>query len=107
MSATGTATLDFGAFPGTGDCSVSVSGQTAIQAGALVEAWILPTTTTDDSVDEHMVERIKVVAANVVAGTGFTIYGFYDGVHYQNDSQRDGLSGTTNAGRLYGQWIVA
>lgn len=75
MGAQGTATLDFGAFPGSSDASVTVTGQASILSGSLVEAWIFPTATSDHSADEHLLETIKVVAGNVVAGTGFTIYG--------------------------------
>lgn len=70
----GTATLDFGAFPGSSDASVAVSAPT-ITALQLVEAWMFPAATTDHTADEHLVETIKVVAGNVVAGVGFTIYG--------------------------------
>ena len=66
--------MDFGAFPGASDTSVAVTGQAAIASGSLVEAWIFPATTADHSADEHVVETIKVMAGNVVAGTGFTIY---------------------------------
>jgi len=76
MATTGTATLDFGAFPGKSDASVAVTGQTGIVAGSLVEAWIRPVATADHTADEHMAETLKVFAANIVAGTGFTIYGF-------------------------------
>lgn len=76
MPGSGTATLNFGAFPGVSDASVAVTGQTAIVAGSLVEAWIRPTATADHTADEHMIETLKVFAANIVAGTGFTIYGF-------------------------------
>lgn len=76
MPGTGTATLDFGAFPGASDASVDVTGQTGIVSGSLVEAWIRPVDTADHTADEHMLETIKVFAANIVAGTGFTIYGF-------------------------------
>lgn len=100
MSATGTATLDFGAFPGAADTSVAVSGQTAIQAGALVEAWLLPTATADHSVDEHILasDAISVVAGNVVAGTGFTIYGL-------NAAMAEVSLGDEY--HIYGQWVVA
>jgi len=76
MGASGTATLDFGVFPGGYDTSVAVTGQTGIAAGSLVEAWIRPVGTADHTADEHMLEPIKVIAGNIVAGTGFTIYGF-------------------------------
>lgn len=73
--ANGTATLDFGAFPGTTDTSVTVTGQTGILSTSPVEAWILPAATVEHTADEHWVEALKVVAGNVVAGTGFTVYG--------------------------------
>jgi hypothetical protein len=75
MAATGTASLDFGVFPGTSHTSLTVTGQVGITAGSLVEAWIFPAATADHTADEHVVESIKVMAGNVVAGTGFTIYG--------------------------------
>ena len=76
MGAQGTATLDFGAFPGESDATVAVTGQAAIVAGSLVEAWIRPVATADHSADEHMLETLKIFAADIVAGAGFTIYGF-------------------------------
>jgi hypothetical protein len=90
--ATGTATIDFGAFPGKTDTSVTVTGQTGILNTSLVEAWIFPSATADHSADEHWVEDIVIVAGNIVAGTGFTIYAHV---------------GATNRGRLYGQYTVA
>ncbi|MDQ3024109.1 MAG: hypothetical protein M3R04_06980 [bacterium] len=76
MATTGTATLDFGAFPGSSHATIAVTGQAAIVAGSLVEAWIRPVATADHTADEHMVETLKVVASDIVAGTGFTIHGF-------------------------------
>lgn len=86
--ATGTATLDFGAFvapvpsgatyghPKT-EAVVTVTGQTGILATSLVEAWIRcePAGTTDHSMDEHRIENIKVMAGNIVAGDRFDIDG--------------------------------
>lgn len=72
----GTADLDFGAFPGKTDTSLDIIGQGAIVDGSLVEAWVRPVATADHSADEHMLEPLEVYAANIVAGTGFTIYGF-------------------------------
>ena len=37
---TGTAVIDFGAFPGRSDASVAVTGQSAITANAVLDAWI-------------------------------------------------------------------
>jgi hypothetical protein len=97
MGAQGTTTVNFGAFPGSTDASVTVTGQAGITGGSLVEAWLYPVATADHSVDEHLVETIKVVAHSVVAGTGFTITA-------RTDLQELDPRGT--AGRLYGLWSV-
>lgn len=123
MATQGTAVLNFGAFPGASDASVAVTGQAGIVAGSLVEAWIRPVATADHTADEHMIETIKVVAGNIVAGTGFTIYGFNTseinepvasvGIGFTNAPgfsitpqgivERPAGKGT----RIYGQWTVA
>ena len=122
--ATGTAILDFGAFPGKSDASVAVTGQAAIVAGSLVEAWLRPVATVDHTADEHMVETVKVVAGSIVAGTGFTIYGFNtselnEPLEEAMKSDRAAASQAaapqrpttpTRGGkgtRIYGQWTVA
>ena len=74
MGAQGNTSIDFGAFPGTTDASLAVTGQGAIVGGSLVEAWLFPADTADHLADEHFVETIKIMAGNVVAGVGFTIY---------------------------------
>jgi hypothetical protein len=71
----GTGLLDFGAFPGGMDAQLVISGQTTILAGSTVEAFLLPTATADHTVDEHWVDAPVVMAGNIVAGQGFTIYG--------------------------------
>jgi len=76
MGAQGTATLNFGAFPGGQEAKVVITGQTGILASSLVSAWVLPAATADHSIDEHLVDPIRVIAGNVVAGSGFTIYGY-------------------------------
>jgi hypothetical protein len=85
MGATGTTTLSFGAFtapsPASGgghpqtEATATVTGQTSIVAGSLVEAWIRPTDSADHSMDEHVAEALKFTACNIVAGTGFDIRG--------------------------------
>lgn len=119
MGATGTASLDFGAFPGASDASLAITGQAAIVAGSLVEVWLRPVATADHTADEHLVETIKVIAGNIAAGVGFTIYGFntnqitepspvprdapYTAGRLNNPAaQSDGRSP-----RIYGQWTVA
>jgi len=74
MPGSGTSTVDFGAFPGTTDTTVAVTGQTNIGGASVVGAWIWPVDTVEHSADEHRVEEIDFVADTVVAGTGFTIF---------------------------------
>jgi hypothetical protein len=76
MGAQGTATLQFGAFPGKSQAEVVVIGQAGIIAGSLVEAWLESKDTTDHSPEEHALADVKVVAGKIVPGTGFTVYGF-------------------------------
>jgi hypothetical protein len=92
MGAQGTTTIDFGAFPGASDASVAVTGQTGILSGSLVEAWIRLEASADHTADEHLVEPIEIQAGNIVAGTGFTIYGI----------NRTPVGDTT----VYGVWKV-
>lgn len=89
MATKGTAILNFGAFPGVTDASVAVTGQAGIVAGSYVDAWLTAKASADHSIEEHVVESLQIVAGNIVAGTGFTIYGV-----------------NTQPGRIYGQWNV-
>ena len=75
--AVGTAVLDFGAVPGTAMASVVVTGQAGIASNSRVEAFVSLTqgASVDHSVDEHMVERLRIKAGSIVAGVGFTIFG--------------------------------
>jgi hypothetical protein len=66
------AEVDFGS--GKSDTAVVITGQSAIVAGSKVNAWVVAKATTDHSADEHWLETISVMAGNIVAGTGFTIY---------------------------------
>lgn len=107
MGAQGTATLDFGAFPGKSDASVAVTGQASILSGSLVEAWIFPAATADHSSDEHFAEGLYIVAGSVIAGTGFTIYGRSLGDAVVDDEGLSPQVGINNAPLRYGQWNVA
>jgi hypothetical protein len=111
MGAQGTTTINFGAFPGKSDTSVAVTGQASILAGSLVEAWLFPVATGDHSADEHLAEPLIVIAGNVVAGTGFTIYGFMPaGSRYDSVSPerlKDTIEKATNSSMPYGSWTVA
>jgi hypothetical protein len=48
--------------------------------------------TADHTADEHFVEPIEIQAGNIIAGTGFTIYGI----------NRTPIGDTL----IYGQWTV-
>lgn len=76
MPGSGTVTLTFGTLS-TPNLSptATVTGQSGIAGSSLVEAWIMPATTADHSVDEHIVESVRVVAGPPSAGSGFTVFG--------------------------------
>lgn len=105
----GSAVLDFGVFPGSSDANIVVTGQASIVAGSILEAWIRPVNSSDHTADEHMIETIKIYAGNIIAGTGFTIYGFNDGQLNENRYQSEGRGRESNSRgtRIYGQWNVA
>jgi hypothetical protein len=74
----GSATLDFGAAPGSSEASVAVTGQAAIVGSSVVEAFIM----ADDTTVEHTAADHRYLAAMlgitcgaVSAGVGFTIFG--------------------------------
>ena len=76
-NATGTATLDFGAYPGSNEASVVVSGQGAISGTSKAEAFFM----ADDTTGDHTATDNRYAAALVglscgtpIAATGFTIY---------------------------------
>jgi hypothetical protein len=77
-SAIGTATIDFGAFPGTSEASVAVTGQGTISATSKCEAWIMG----DDTSGAHTAADhryapllIALTCGTPTVATGFTIYG--------------------------------
>ncbi len=100
----GIATVDFGAFPGSAEASIAVTGQAGILATSFVHALLHPTATADHSIDEHRVENIKVWAGDIVAGTGFTIYCESQGFPVGTPNTSRGY--TVVAPRLYGQYSV-
>lgn len=111
MGATGTTTINFGSYPGVLSASVAVTGQASILAGSLVEAWIFPTATATHSADEHVLGAVEmaVVAGNVQAGVGFTIYAL------ARDNDQGGTGGEDGnfkliprkISRLYGTYTIA
>ena len=78
MSAKGTAIIDFGACPGSFDCTATVTGQDSIKADSACEAWLSSETTLDHSTDEHALAPIRLRVTDVVEGVGFTIQAVSD-----------------------------
>ena len=119
----GQTTIDFGAFPGSSDASVDVTGQTGFDAlSNIAQAWLIGVDTDDHTADEHRVETISVSVGAFSTGAGFTIYA-------QNNSQLNepldasgvstfrsvaatvyGDAGNSIGGqgtRIWGKWSVA
>ena len=88
MATQGTASVNFGAWPGVTDTTLVISGQPGILSTALVEAWLAPRATVDHSADEHVVDGPILLAGNIEPGTGFTVF-----------AQSRGLA-------LYGLWSI-
>ena len=104
----GSGLVDFGAFPGTTDAQLVITGQTGILSTSIVNAWIMPLATADHSADEHLVENIKAFAGAIVAGTGFTIYLINTNQIQEMPiaSQRPGQIIGGRAMTVYGLWSV-
>jgi hypothetical protein len=76
-SAQGTATLNFGAHPGSNEASVAVTGQGGIGATSKAEAYVMADdTTSDHTAQDHRYFSVLVGLAcgTPTAATGFTIY---------------------------------
>lgn len=74
----GVATIDFGAFPGSNEASVAVTGIAAIGAASKAEAYFMG----DDTSGSHTASDHRWAAAFIgltcgtpTTGVGFTIYG--------------------------------
>lgn len=77
-SGQGTAEIDFGAFPGSNEASVAVTGQADIEATSKAEAFVMgDDTTTDHTAQDHRYVELwmSLTCGTPVAATGFTIYG--------------------------------
>ena len=74
MATQSTATIDFG-INGATDASVTVTGQAGFVAGTnLVEAWISPLATSNNTADNHWFESLdRPMIINPITGVGFTI----------------------------------
>lgn len=103
----GRSTLDFGSFPGTSFVETVVTGQTTITTGSVVNAWLIAEATADHTVYEHAIMRIQLRVGSIVVGTGFTIYGLYDGDSAPDQRVNALGAGSSNSGFLTGLWSVA
>lgn len=73
----GTATIDFGSFPGSNEASVAVTGQTSILATSKAEAYVMgdDTNGTHTASDHRYLPLFAVFTCGTpTAATGFTIY---------------------------------
>lgn len=98
----GTTVVDFGAFPGKSDASVTVTGLTGILTTSIVNAWLFAQATTDHTADEHLAETVQITAGNIVANTGFTVYA--TNTSQLNEPIIDGRGGIGT--RIYGKFTV-
>jgi hypothetical protein len=73
----GTATINFGAAPGTNIASLAVTGQAAIGTSSRIKVWFQGGSTADFNEYEHLFilpGSVSLVAGTIVNGVGFTIY---------------------------------
>lgn len=73
MGAQGTATLDFGAFPGSNVAFVDVAA-VGVVAGSAIEAWMRPVATADHTDTDHIAAPMKVVGT-YLSDDNIRIYG--------------------------------
>lgn len=118
--ATGTAIVNFGAFPGSQDTSVFVP-ETSVTSGSVIQAWLMAGTTADHNSEEHMLETITVVPGEPIAGTGFIVYArnnsqlnepltLINPVQFKTIQTQIAGSSTPGYGgratQIYGQWKI-
>ena len=74
----GEATLDFGGGIGDFKAEVVVTGVPGVKADSQVYCEVKIEATANHSVDELLFDPIRVIAKDLVVGTGFTVYGQMD-----------------------------
>lgn len=74
--ATGSAVIDFGAYPGSNEASVTVTGQSTILSTTNVEAWLMAEPATGHTINDatYAALLIALTCGAPTAATGFTIY---------------------------------
>lgn len=73
----GTATIDWGSFPGANEASVAVTGQGGITTTSHVEAWYMEETLGAKTAADHGYAAMitSLSCGDISNGVGFTIYG--------------------------------
>ena len=76
MANKGTAVVDFGAFPGSCEASISITSESAILTGSLCDAWIRADATSDHTINDHAwaAALVAITTGAPTVGVGFTIY---------------------------------
>lgn len=71
----GDAVVDFGATPST-EATVTITGQAAVTSTSTIDAFIQGSSTADNTATDHRFAGVsfRLLADDIVAGTGFTIY---------------------------------
>lgn len=70
----GTATVDFGSFPGSSEAIINVTSQTGITTNSYVEAWAGGDwSTSDHTSDEHYMEELMCWVDTLINNVGFSI----------------------------------
>jgi hypothetical protein len=78
LGAVGTATLDFGAAPGTNTAAVNITGEGGIRADSTAFAWFMGAdTSTNHNAYEHTLAPIIIglSVTSITPGVGFQITG--------------------------------
>jgi hypothetical protein len=72
----GTATIDFGSWPGTNEASVTVTGQTGIVSGSVCGALLIAETSGSHTPADaaYAAMFITLTCSAPTAGTGFAVY---------------------------------
>lgn len=76
-SGTGSTTLNFGAYPGSNEASVAVTGLSTISATSKADAFVMAddTSTSHTASDHRYFESFASLSCGTpTAGVGFTIY---------------------------------
>jgi hypothetical protein len=74
---TGTATIDFGSYPGANEASVAVTGLATISVTSKAEAYVMADDTSSNHTasDHRYLEALANLSCGTpTAATGFTIY---------------------------------